>query len=184
MNSLFYSNFLKPLKHFFEFSLLFFSILVWTVCTRVPQKKSLKELAMIYKNTYTLLDSPSHRFEQEIKYFELADSAKIPPKNAVLFIGSSSIRLWKSLAQDMYPIPVINRGFGGATTSEVIQYIDKIVLPYLPKLIVFYAGENDIANDYIPATAPFGAFVRFVEQIEKELPETKISIYFYEALSE
>src|SRR5688572_2394579 len=84
-------------------------------------------------------------FEKEIAAFEAADAKSPPPQGAVLFIGSSSIRLWKSLEQDFPNLKVINRGFGGSQIEHSNRYFDKIVAPYRPKLIVFYAGGNDVA---------------------------------------
>src|SRR5436305_5469999 len=89
-------------------------------------------------------------FENEIRAFEQADAKSPPPKDAVLFLGSSSIRLWKTLEQDMPGMKVINRGFGGSQVSDSVRYADRIVLPYRPKLIVFYAGDNDIAAGKSP----------------------------------
>ncbi len=113
------------------------------------------------------------RFEEEIKKFEVADKVHFPPKEAILFTGSSSIRMWKSLAGDMAPLPVINRGFGGSTIPEVIYYADRIVFPYEPKIIVFYCGENDIQEQTLPQIV-FQNFKKFVGMVEERLPETKI----------
>ena len=80
----------------------------------------------------------------EIARFVSADQAAPPAACQVLFVGSSSIVRWKSLAADMAPIPVINRGFGGSHIEHVDRWFDKIVAPYRPRAIVFYAGDNDI----------------------------------------
>ena len=85
-----------------------------------------------------------------IERFEAADREQPPPQGAVLFVGSSSIRLWRSLEQDMAPRAVINRGFGGAGLADVVRYADRIVSSYEPSAVVLYAGENDLA----PATSP------------------------------
>ncbi|RME10337.1 MAG: hypothetical protein D6816_03460, partial [Bacteroidetes bacterium] len=85
------------------------------------------------------------RFEEEIKAFEEADKKSMPPAGAILFVGSSSIRMWPSLDSAFAPLPVIQRGFGGSTIPEVLHYADRIVWKYQPKVIVFYCGENDIA---------------------------------------
>src|SRR5947207_15880096 len=84
-------------------------------------------------------------FQNEIEAFEAADAKSPPPKDAVLFLGSSSIRLWKTLEQDMQGILAINRGFGGSQISDSVRYADRIVLHYRPRLIVFYARDNDVA---------------------------------------
>ena len=80
----------------------------------------------------------------EVSRFVEADRAVPPPDCEVLFVGSSSIVRWESLAADMAPMPVINRGFGGSHIEYVNRWFDQIVAPYRPRAIVFYAGENDI----------------------------------------
>lgn len=87
-----------------------------------------------------------------IERFEAADRENPPPRGAVLFVGSSSIRLWHSLERDMAPLPVINRGFGGAGLADVVRYADRIVLRYEPSAVVLYAGENDLAPPGSAAT--------------------------------
>ena len=93
----------------------------------------------------------SYPYENEILQFEKMDRDSMPPANAVLFVGSSSIRIWKTLAEDMAPIPVINRGFGGSQAHQVLHYIHRIVFPYKPQAIVFYEGDNDIAAGKSPS---------------------------------
>ena len=83
-------------------------------------------------------------FRDEILRFAEIDRADPPPACPVLFVGSSSIRLWSGLSSDMAPLPVLNRGFGGSSTRHVNAYFDRIVTPYRPRAIVLYAGENDI----------------------------------------
>jgi lysophospholipase L1-like esterase len=89
-------------------------------------------------------DPDPNRFAQEIKTFAQWDSRNAVPADPVLFVGSSSIRQWYT--RDSFPgWPVINRGFGGSHLSDVIHFADRVVLPYQAKLIVLYAGDNDIA---------------------------------------
>ncbi len=88
-------------------------------------------------------------FFEEIQTFKRADQQKMPPQGATLFVGSSSIRLWKSLANDFPDLTVINRGFGGSTLEHLLWYLDDVVLPYEPQQIVIYCGENDIATGTI-----------------------------------
>ena len=82
----------------------------------------------------------------EIEEFVKADRAARPAACQVLFVGSSSIVMWKTLANDMAPIPVIIRGFGGSHIEYVNRWFDQIVAHYGPRAIVFYAGENDLAS--------------------------------------
>lgn len=84
------------------------------------------------------------RLASEIEAFAAQDRATPPQACKLLFTGSSSVRFWRTLAEDMAPIPVINRGFGGSQISDVNFYFDRVVGPYHPRAIFFYAGENDL----------------------------------------
>tara|TARA_B110000014_G_scaffold264467_1_gene266418 strand:- start:249 stop:1001 length:753 start_codon:yes stop_codon:yes gene_type:complete len=88
--------------------------------------------------------SDMNRFDDDISNFVFEDSKKMPPLNSFLFIGSSSIRYWESLKEDMAPFLVINRGFGGAHIAHVNKHFSNIVEPYMPKAIIFFCGSNDI----------------------------------------
>jgi lysophospholipase L1-like esterase len=114
------------------------------------------------------------KWETEIKAFEHLDDAKAPPRGAVLFVGSSSIRLWKTLGKDFPGLMTINRGFGGSQISDATQLADRIVIPYAPKTIVFYSGDNDIAAGRTPEQVR-DDFRAFVEKVRKALPETSIA---------
>lgn len=112
-------------------------------------------------------------FEKEIKAFEAADAKQMPPKNAVLFIGSSSIRKWTTLAADFPEIQVINRGFGGSKIPDSTRYADRIAIPYHPRLIVMYAGDNDIAAGKTGQEI-LEEFQDFVKKVRDGLPEVPI----------
>src|SRR5271154_5358846 len=84
-------------------------------------------------------------FEADIRKFEAADAVNPPRPGGIVFVGSSSIVRWKTLAQDFPGYNVINRGFGGSEISDSVRFADRIVTPYKPKMIVFFAGTNDIA---------------------------------------
>jgi lysophospholipase L1-like esterase len=115
----------------------------------------------------------SQPFEKEIQAFEAADRKQMPPSGGVLFVGSSSIRLWKTLAQDFPDAAVINRGFGGSKIPDSTRYAPKIVLPYKPKTVVFYAGDNDLAQGRTPEGV-LEDFKAFVRTVHTELPQTRI----------
>ena len=83
-------------------------------------------------------------FIDEINEFKKLDKENFPGKGKILFTGSSSIRFWDSLNEDMKPLEVLNRGFGGAQISHVIYHFEDIVKPYNPKAIVFFCGTNDL----------------------------------------
>ncbi len=117
---------------------------------------------------------PEARFEKDIAAYEAADRENPPPTGGVLFVGSSSIRLWKTLADDFPELEVINRGFGGSIIAECTHYAPRIVLPYKPRLIVLYAGSNDIARGLTPEQVRKD-FEQFVAVVRAELPDTRIA---------
>ena len=86
-----------------------------------------------------------HVFQDEINAFAKADSLHAAIENSILFVGSSSFRLWKNINESFPGYPIINRGFGGAVLSDVIYYSKETILKYHPKQIYIYCGENDIA---------------------------------------
>src|SRR5882724_11728117 len=120
------------------------------------------------------LQLPENNWELEIKKFEETDRQNPPPKNAVLFIGSSSIQKWKSLSNDFPGIKVINRGFGGSEIADSTFFVDRIVTPYQPRMIVLYAGDNDLASGKTPQQV-FEDYKAFVERVHRKLPTTRIA---------
>jgi len=112
------------------------------------------------------------RFTADIAAFEAWDRQNSFPEEAVLFVGSSSIRMWQT-AECFPDVPVINRGFGGSHVSDVNHFAKRIVLKYAPRTIVFYAGDNDIADGKTPEQVA-GDFASFVEIVQAKLPNTKI----------
>jgi hypothetical protein len=112
-------------------------------------------------------------FASEIEAFLKGDSLSPPPKNAILFIGSSIFKLWTNLKEQMAPLPVFNRAFGGSKTRDVLDQIEKIVFPYTPKIIVYYCGSNDI-NGGSQAARIFVGFMEFAERVAEILPDTRI----------
>lgn len=116
----------------------------------------------------------TNAFEKEIVAFEARDKTNPPPKHAVLFIGSSSIRMWKTLAQDFPNLRVINRGFGGSQIADSIHFAERIVLPYEPNVIVMYAGGNDINAGKSPEVIARD-FKAFVAKVREKLPTTHIA---------
>lgn len=116
------------------------------------------------------------KWEKFIAAFEAADKTQPPPRDVVLFIGSSSIVKWKTLAEDFKGITVLNRGFGGSQISDVNRYIDRIVTPYAPRAIVFYCGDNDLAAKPSPKSPETVArdFQTFVSLVRAKLPNVPI----------
>jgi hypothetical protein len=113
------------------------------------------------------------RFAEQIAAYLKADETSPPPPGGILFIGSSIFRQWKKLPQQMAPLPVFNRAFGGSRTDEQLFYLDKIVLPYQPKIIVYYCGSNDINVNAEPEHIAT-RFKQFVERVRAKLPQTRI----------
>ena len=112
------------------------------------------------------------RFEAEIKAFDELDRMNTPPKGAVLFVGSSSIKRW-STAEGFPALTVINRGFGGSYIADVNHYFDQTVRKYAAKVIVFYAGDNDLGNGKNPDRV-FADYGAFVEKVHAAKPDTEI----------
>ncbi len=113
-------------------------------------------------------------WEGDIARFQALDAQQPPPRGAVLFVGSSSIRFWDSLATDFPGQKVINRGFGGSEVRDSTWYADRIVIPYAPRLIVFYAGDNDLNAGRTPQQVR-DDFVAFVTRVRRDLPDTRIA---------
>lgn len=114
------------------------------------------------------------RWESQIAAFEEQDRQHAPPPNAVLFVGSSSIRMWD--VQRFFPgVPVINRGFGGSEYSDVVHFLSRLVKPYQPATLVLYSGDNDISKGKTPqqVAADVG---KVIESVLSELPATRIVV--------
>jgi lysophospholipase L1-like esterase len=116
----------------------------------------------------------TNKWEKEIAAFEAREATNPPPKDAVLFVGSSSIRLWKTLAQDFPELKVINHGFGGSQIEDSVFYADRIVIAHHPKVVVMYAGGNDINAGKTPEQVA-ADFKTFVGKVQAKLPETRIA---------
>jgi lysophospholipase L1-like esterase len=116
---------------------------------------------------------PPQQWAPDISAFVAQDQHQPPPQHGVLFIGSSSIRFWTGVANDFPGVPVINRGFGGSAIADSTFYADRIVTPYHPRVIVMYAGDNDIAEGATPAEV-IGDFQAFVARVRHDLPDVNI----------
>ncbi|WP_421933343.1 GDSL-type esterase/lipase family protein [Phenylobacterium sp.] len=116
---------------------------------------------------------PETRFSPEIAHFAELDKTAPPKPCGFLFIGSSSVRFWKTLDQDMAPYRVINRGFGGSQIADVTLYFDQVATPYRPRAIFFYAGDNDIHVGRTPAQV-VADFQAFLDRKDKTLGATKV----------
>ncbi len=115
-------------------------------------------------------------FWNEIQAFKKQDSMKFPPKNAILFVGSSSFHYWTDV-QDYFPgYTIINRGFGGSSLPHVIAYANDIIFPYHPKQVVIYCGENDLNdNDSVTGEVVLRRFTTLFQLIRSKLPDASIA---------
>lgn len=118
--------------------------------------------------------APADPWEADMRRFEAADRAQPPKPGGVVFVGSSSIRLWTTLAEDFPQRSVLNRGFGGSKIADATREVDRIVTPYRPRLVVLYAGDNDIA-DGADADRVLADFQAFVDAVHQRLPQVPIA---------
>ena len=106
--------------------------------------------------------------------FEAEDAATPPPAAPIVFTGSSSVRMWDSLASDFPGKPVLNRGFGGSQVRDAVHYADQVAVRYRPRMILLYSGDNDINAGRSPEQV-LQDFRAFVVRIRKDLPHTPIA---------
>lgn len=115
-------------------------------------------------------------WEPAIATFEAQDRQQPPSPSQVVFVGGSSIRFWDSLATDMAPVPVLNRGFGGAQLRDVLHYADRVILPYRPRAVVIYAGENDLGFWWAWPGLVVDRFQHLVERLRQSDPNLPILV--------
>lgn len=115
-----------------------------------------------------------NRFESAIKQFEAADKEQPPPTGAIVCIGSSSMRGWHAdIKEDLAPLTVVPRGFGGSNMNDALHYADRIVLPYNPRAVLVYEGDNDVAQGVAPRTIA-RTFEAFAGKVHAQFPEARI----------
>jgi lysophospholipase L1-like esterase len=118
--------------------------------------------------------APVDRWEATMAAFAAADLKKAPPAGGVLFVGSSSIRLWDKLEEQFDTVPVVKRGFGGSRLSDCVKYLDRLVIKYRPRLVMVYAGDNDLAEGGSPQDI-LSRFKAFTDGVHRRLPGTQIA---------
>ncbi len=131
-------------------------------------------LAVLLLLISTGLYGQQKSFWKEIQAFKKEDSIQAPPKNAIVFVGSSSFRMWKSVHEDFPGHTIINRGFGGSSLPHVIDYADDIIIRYKPKQVFIYCGENDFTKDTVTSEIVTARFVTLFEYLRKKLPKAEI----------
>lgn len=125
--------------------------------------------ATLSKNTI------AQAFIDEIKDFKKQDSISFPAKGQILFVGSSSFRMWKDVQAYFPDHKIINRGFGGSSLPDVIRYENDIIFPYQPKQIIIYCGENDIAaSDTVSADLVADRFKKLFTDIRAKMPDVPV----------
>lgn len=117
-------------------------------------------------------ESGSDRWESQMSAFAEQDKQSAPPKGEIVFVGSSSIRMWDT---DKYfpELKVLNRGFGGSQIADSVEHAGLLVITHEPRIVVLYAGDNDIAAGKTPETVA-GDYRAFVKKVHEALPETRI----------
>lgn len=130
-------------------------------------------LALLCFAFVPLAPAAPEKWAADIDKFTAADAAQPPAKNGIVFVGSSSIRRWTTLAEDFAGLPVINRGFGGSQLSDAAFYAERIVTPYEPRTVVVYSGENDLAAGRTPEDV-LQSFQVLRAKIHRAVPTARI----------
>lgn len=113
------------------------------------------------------------RWEETLAGFAAADLKNAPEPGAVLFVGSSSIRLWDGLEEQFEDARVLKRGFGGSRLTDCVKHLDRLVVNYRPRVVLLYAGDNDLAEGGSPEDV-LARVQAFAEGVHGRLPETRI----------
>jgi len=113
------------------------------------------------------------RFDADVQRMLAADKTNPPPQHGILFIGSSIFRLWTGLREQMAPLPAFNRAFGGSQTQDMIDRAGQLVVPFQPRIIVYYCGSNDV-NAGATAEAIIGRTKQFLAIVREKLPNTMV----------
>ena len=120
-------------------------------------------------------DAIERHWQASFDAFDAADRAQLPAPGGVLFVGSSSIRLWDDLETQFSALPVVvKRGFGGSSMSDCTAELQRLVVPYKPRLVIVYAGDNDLAAGRSPQQV-LKSYTGFVEGVRRALPRTRIA---------
>lgn len=113
-------------------------------------------------------------FEKDIAAREAAYRAKPPPTPGIEFIGSSTFRRWSTLEADMAPLPVFNCAFGGSRVADVLAAVPRLVVPYKPRVLVYYCGDNDMGKTTADWQVPVQGFTDFVAAVRVTQPAVRI----------
>jgi lysophospholipase L1-like esterase len=115
------------------------------------------------------------RFAKDIAKFDADDAANPPAKGGIVFTGSSSVRFWD--VKEAFPdLPVLNRGFGGSVSNDLVTYADKVILRYEPKILVLFTGTNDIHARLTPDEV-LGDYTKLLDLVHEKLPKTRVLVH-------
>lgn len=98
------------------------------------------------------------------------------PADPIAFYGSSSFRMWSTLAEDLDTLSIVNLGFGGGTFLSAVHYMDQLLVPLKPRRAFLYFGENDIASDGQTAETTHRHFQALIDHISAGLPDARIFV--------
>jgi alpha-galactosidase len=130
-------------------------------------------LAALALGSHAHAQDPFAQWEPEIQKFEAADRHEKPAPGGIVFTGSSTIRMWETLAADFPGLPVLNRGFGGSQLDDAVHFADRIVIPYQPRMVLVYSGDNDLNAGKSPERV-LADYRALVAKIHAKLPRTRI----------
>jgi lysophospholipase L1-like esterase len=131
-------------------------------------------IAVFCSSAFSSCSQPTDKpFQKEIDEFKKEDRKSFPPKDAILFVGSSSFTKWKDVQSYFPGYVIINRGFGGSGLNDVIGYADSIIIPYHPRQVVIYCGDNDIAAG-ASAQEVLKRVTRLFTVVRRQLPDANI----------
>ncbi|MEM8891944.1 MAG: GDSL-type esterase/lipase family protein [Bacteroidota bacterium] len=119
-------------------------------------------------------ENPLARFEGAIEAFEKKDKEVAPPEDPILLVGSSSVRFWSTMKEDLAPLRVMNRGFGGSTFPELNYYYERLVKAYSPKAILVYEGDNDLLLEGMTPEKVLANMKSFYGMVQKDFPGVKV----------
>jgi lysophospholipase L1-like esterase len=131
-------------------------------------------LALAGAGSRPLSAQTAEKWDPAIAKFEAQDKVSPPPQNGIVFIGASSIVRWH--LDEYFPElgdAAINRGFGGSQSVDSVRYVNRIVVPYRPRTVVYYAGDNDVEAG-VPASEIAHQFALFEQKVHAALPETNV----------
>ena len=113
------------------------------------------------------------QYEPAFQAFAEADRARPPVPGGIVFVGSSIFRQWADLSEQLAPLPVLNRAFGGSRTADQLARFEQTIPPYAPRLIVYYCGSNDLNAEHSPAEIAANVHA-FATRVRDRLPGTQI----------